>query len=102
MHAAKISRLVEAGCSTVAIERIARALAISPRTLQRRLEDESTKFIGLLDAERRDVASSCLKDANVAIKDEHFLSSVSAVHSRDASGLSELGGVRIALSNSPP
>lgn len=59
MHAAKISRLVEAGCSTVAIERIARVLAISPRTLQRRLEDESTKFIGLLDAERRDVASSC-------------------------------------------
>jgi AraC-like DNA-binding protein len=45
------------------IETVARALGLSPRTLQRRLQREGTSFAGVLDAERRELAHTFLAQA---------------------------------------
>lgn len=55
------------------IERAARALAMSERSLQRRLSDENTSFKAVLDDVRRDLALAYLRDPRLSIADVGFL-----------------------------
>jgi AraC-like DNA-binding protein len=51
------------------IGQVARALAVSPRTLQRRLESRGTTFGELRDATRLQQAMQHLRDPRIAIKE---------------------------------
>jgi AraC-like DNA-binding protein len=64
-------RGLPAGEASVAA--IARALAISPRTLQRRLADEGATFQQLLDDVRRGMAERHLSESALAIAEISFL-----------------------------
>jgi AraC-like DNA-binding protein len=55
------------------VEEVARALALSPRTLQRRLERAGTTFGALIDDARRSAALEHLRNPRVAIKETAFL-----------------------------
>jgi AraC-like DNA-binding protein len=55
------------------IEDAARALSLSPRTLQRRLERAGTTFCALVDDARRAAALAHLRNPRVAIKEAAFL-----------------------------
>lgn len=55
------------------VENVANDLAMSPRTLQRRLREEGTSFAACLDGFRRDMATSLLKDHELAIYEVAFL-----------------------------
>jgi AraC-like DNA-binding protein len=48
-------------------ERVARALHMSARTLQRRLEAESASFAGLLDGIRDELARALLLDDSLSL-----------------------------------
>jgi AraC-like DNA-binding protein len=52
---------------------IARALGLSERTLQRRLQEESSSFAGLVDEVRSDLARGYLSDSKLAIFEIAFL-----------------------------
>jgi AraC-like DNA-binding protein len=60
----------EARCS---VESVACELAVSPRTLQRRLERAGTTFGAVSDDIRRDAALEHLRNPRVAIKEAAFL-----------------------------
>ena len=51
---------------------VARALAISGRTLSRRLADEGTSFRGILDDVRREFACGLLQDRSLSVGDVAF------------------------------
>jgi AraC-like DNA-binding protein len=51
------------------LQRVARRLAVSPRTLQRRLEGEGTSFADLLDRTRRHFAETYVKERNIALSE---------------------------------
>src|SRR5262245_59384641 len=51
------------------VDTVARELAVSPRTLQRRLERAGTTFNGVCDDIRRDAALEHLRNPRVAIKE---------------------------------
>lgn len=53
--------------------RIARALALSPRTLHRRLADAGTSFVELLDETRRDLALEYLRRSDYAVGEVAYL-----------------------------
>jgi AraC-like DNA-binding protein len=55
------------------ISRVARALALTPRTLQRRLREENTTFSGVLEQLRRDMAPELLRDGRMAVAEVAFL-----------------------------
>ena len=55
------------------IDEVARELAMSPRTLQRRLENEGTTFGAVLDETRRVAALEYLKNPRIAIAEAAFL-----------------------------
>ena len=55
------------------IERIAKKLAVTPRTLQRRLQDEGSSFQGVLDAVRADLAQRYLTDNRLGVSEVAFL-----------------------------
>jgi len=55
------------------VRQIALQLGVSPRTLQRRLEEEHTSFAAELDALRHEMASRLLKDRNLAVYEVAFL-----------------------------
>jgi len=55
------------------IDTIARQLAMSPRTLQRKLADEGTSFQKVLDDARRDAAGKYLNDSALAIGEIAYL-----------------------------
>jgi AraC-like DNA-binding protein len=55
------------------VEIVARELAVSPRTLQRRLERAGTTFNAVCDEIRRDAALLHLRDPRVPIKEAAFL-----------------------------
>jgi AraC-like DNA-binding protein len=57
----------------VSVEAIARALAISPRTLQRRLSDEQTSFQQVLDDVRREAAELHLRGSVLSIAEISFI-----------------------------
>jgi AraC-like DNA-binding protein len=67
---AALARSLEQGRSSV--EDIARALAVSPRTLQRRLEQEGTTFGAVCDETRRAAAFEHLRDRRLGIKETAF------------------------------
>jgi len=54
------------------IDEIAAALAVSPRTLQRRLEREGTTFGAVFDTTRQTAALECLRNPAVGIKETAF------------------------------
>jgi AraC-like DNA-binding protein len=55
------------------VRQIARKLGVSPRTLQRRLEEERTSFAAELDGLRHEAASSLLEDRSLAVYEIAFL-----------------------------
>jgi AraC-like DNA-binding protein len=55
------------------ISRVARSLALTPRTLQRRLREENTTFSGVLEQLRRDMAPELLRDGRMAVAEVAFL-----------------------------
>jgi len=55
------------------VEDVARALSLSSRTLQRRLERAGTTFASLIDDARRAAALTHLRNPRVAIKEAAFL-----------------------------
>jgi AraC-like DNA-binding protein len=61
--------LIRDGCR---IDEVAAALAMSPRTLQRRLEGEGTTFGAVFDATRQAAALEYLRDPAVGIKEAAF------------------------------
>jgi AraC-like DNA-binding protein len=67
---AALARSLEQGRSSV--DDVARALAVSPRTLQRRLEEEGTTFGAVCDATRRAAAFEHLRDRRLGIKETAF------------------------------
>jgi AraC-like DNA-binding protein len=67
---AALARSLEQGRSSV--EDVARALAVSPRTLQRRLEREGTTFGAVCDETRRAAALEHLRDRRLGIKETAF------------------------------
>jgi AraC-like DNA-binding protein len=71
----QVSRLVveelEGGEPTLA--RIASRLALSPRTLQRRLADEQTTFADVLDETRRHMAQAYVQDRGLALTEVAYL-----------------------------
>jgi AraC-like DNA-binding protein len=60
------------GGTTLAPSTAARALAISGRTLSRRLADEGTSFRGILDDVRREFACALLRDRSLSVGDIAF------------------------------
>lgn len=58
---------------TATAERVARELAISTRTLQRRLRDENTTFQATLDATREELARHYLSNSHVPASEISFL-----------------------------
>jgi AraC-like DNA-binding protein len=55
------------------LEDMARRLAMSPRTLQRRLRDEGTTFAAVLTGFRQDMARPLLRDGRLAVSEVAFL-----------------------------
>lgn len=55
------------------LSRVASNLAVSPRTLQRRLRDEGTSYAALLDEVRRDLAIGMLQGRDLAVYEVAFL-----------------------------
>jgi len=56
-----------------ALERVARTLSMSARTLQRQLREEGTTFAALLTELRREMAPSLLRDGQLAVSEVAFL-----------------------------
>ena len=55
------------------IGEVAAKLAVSPRTLQRRLSEEGTSFNSVVDSLRKDMARELLKDADLAVYEVAYL-----------------------------
>jgi AraC-like DNA-binding protein len=60
------------GETTMTPETVARALAVSRRTLSRRLADEGTSFRNILDDVRRDFSCALLQDRSLSVADVAF------------------------------
>jgi AraC-like DNA-binding protein len=56
-----------------ALERVARSLGLSERTLQRQLRQEGTTFASLLTELRREMAPSLLRDGRLSVSEVAFL-----------------------------
>jgi AraC-like DNA-binding protein len=55
------------------LESVAARLAVSPRTLQRRLQAEGSSYAGLLDTVRRELAIGLLRERTLAVYEVAFL-----------------------------
>ena len=55
------------------VKRVSSQLGVSPRTLQRRLEEEGTTFAAELDGLRHEMATRLLQDRNLAVYEVAFL-----------------------------
>lgn len=73
--AARVARLVAAELQggDASLGRVARGMAMSPRTLQRRLDEEGTTFAEVLDRTRRHVAEAYVKEAGLALTEVAYL-----------------------------
>jgi AraC-like DNA-binding protein len=60
------------GETTLTPEAVARTLAVSRRTLSRRLADEGTSFRHILDDVRREFACALLQDRSLSVGDVAF------------------------------
>lgn len=71
----RIRRLIATGlsCGQANIDSIAMRLAVTPRTLQRRLTEEGWTFADLLDATRRDLAVQYLGNPRISLTEAAFL-----------------------------
>ena len=71
----RVRHLIAAGLSNghASIEEIATRMAVTPRTLQRRLADEGQQFSELLDETRRELATQYLRDPALGLIDAAFL-----------------------------
>jgi AraC-like DNA-binding protein len=65
-----VERLKEGDLS---LERVAKQLAMSPRTLQRRLRDHGLSYADLLDSTRASAAKSYLSDRQISIAEVAYL-----------------------------
>jgi AraC-like DNA-binding protein len=63
----------EIGKGEPAIDAVAKRLALTPRTLQRRLRDESTTFHDVVEGLRADLAARYLRDRTLGITEVAFL-----------------------------
>jgi len=63
----------------VRLEKVADDLAVSARTLQRRLNEEDTTFANLLEETRRDLASKYIREKNKCLNEISFLLGFSEV-----------------------
>jgi AraC-like DNA-binding protein len=72
---AKVSRLIaeELQGGDASLRRIARRMGMSPRTLQRRLEEEDTSFADVVDRTRRDFAEVYIKEEGLALTEVAYL-----------------------------
>ena len=61
------------GHAPPAMQEVARALAIAPRTLQRRLARGGMSWRSLIDLARRDVAEALLRDASLSVAEIGYL-----------------------------
>jgi AraC-like DNA-binding protein len=59
--------------SVTSVEAVARRLAMSPRTLQRRLSEEGTSFDSLREEMRKQTAETFLADRTLAVSEVAFL-----------------------------
>ncbi len=55
------------------VQRIARKLAVTPRTLQRRLAEEGTTFVAILDSVRAELSTRYLSDVALSVTEVAFL-----------------------------
>lgn len=71
----QVARLVteELQGGAPSLAQIARRMAMSPRTLQRRLELEETTFADVLDQTRRHIAQAYMKDRGLALTEIAYL-----------------------------
>jgi len=69
MSRAVTSRLPELLPDRATLEGTARALSVSTRTLQRRLEDEGSRFVDLLESVREATARTLLWDPSMTLSD---------------------------------
>jgi len=72
---ARVARLIaeELQGGEPSLPKVARRMAMSPRTLQRRLELEATSFADVLDQTRRHFAQAYLKEPNLALTEISYL-----------------------------
>jgi AraC-like DNA-binding protein len=68
---AKLLEQLSSGRATQ--ESIAKALAMSPRTLQRNLKQEGTSYKQLLDGMRRELASQYVKESRLSVNEITFM-----------------------------
>jgi AraC-like DNA-binding protein len=83
--AAQARRLIVASLASggATIDGVAQRMAMTPRTLQRRLEHEGLQFSELVDDIRKDLAAQYLRDTRLGLTDTAFLvgySDLSAFH----------------------
>lgn len=71
----RVRRLIASGLANghARIEDVAARLAMTPRTVQRRLADAGVQFADLLDETRRELATQYLRDARITLTDAAFL-----------------------------
>ena len=67
-----IETVLEDGPSQLSLERVARLMRLSVRTLQRRLAEHGTSFRAACDVTRRRLAEDMLRDASTPISDVAF------------------------------
>lgn len=60
------------GQTTITADSVAKALAMSRRTLTRRLSEEGTSFRGILDEVRAELARALLQDRSLSVGDVAF------------------------------
>ena len=60
-------------CERLAVEHVAKRLAVSPRTLQRRLKEEGTSFKGVVSATRENLARHYLSRTQLTATEIAFL-----------------------------
>lgn len=73
--AGRTRRLIAAGLASgrAGIDEVAQSLAMTPRSLQRRLADEGKHFSDLVEDTRRDLAVQYLRDPRLSLTDAAFL-----------------------------
>jgi AraC-like DNA-binding protein len=73
-YSGRVQRLIveHLGGTPLTPSTVARALAVSGRTLNRRLADEGTSFRGLLDEVRQEFACALLQDRSLSVGDVAF------------------------------
>jgi len=71
----RVRRIIAASLNSgkAAIDDVASRMAMTPRTLQRRLTDEGHQFSDLVDETRRELAMQYLRDARITLTDAAFL-----------------------------